>query len=167
MERDAATGAITKDRGHNRDSLQPGLGRLCIFWEYNAATSDKAPAFFVFFGIPFVLIGLYLLAGRFFADSYQRSQTYYGLTERRALILSGIFVRELRAISLQNLNEISLTERSGGSGDIQFGQPNPLYAMWRGTAWPGMDKRLVPAFELIDNVRSVYDLIQKAQHSKA
>jgi len=141
-------------------------GGFAFFWEYTAVTSNKSPLFFMLFGIPFVLMGVYIVAGRFFLDSYQRSRTYFGLTDQRALILSGIMTRQVQAISLQNLNEISLTERSDGSGDISFGSMNPMYAMWRGTTWPGMDKKLVPSFELIDNVREVYGLIQRAQRKK-
>ncbi|MGO9460085.1 MAG: PH domain-containing protein [Rhodomicrobium sp.] len=141
-------------------------GGFAFFWEYNVIISDKSQFFFTLFGIPFVLMGIYIIAGRFFLDSYQRSRTYYGVTDRRALILNGIVTRQLKSISLQNLNEISLTERSDGSGDISFGSMPPIYAMWRGTAWPGMSDRLVPAFEFIDGVRTVYDLIKKAQHPK-
>jgi|SRR5208337_235727 len=141
-------------------------GGFAFFWEYTAVTSNKSQFLFPLFGIPFVLIGIYIIAGRFFVDSYQRSRTYYGVTDQRALILSGIMARQLKAISLQNLNEISLTERSDGSGDISFGSIDPMYAMWRGTEWPGMSSRLVPTFEFIEGVRTVYDLIKKAQRPK-
>jgi hypothetical protein len=136
-------------------------GGFAFFWEYNVVTNTKAPAFFVLFGAAFVLIGIYLIAGRFFVDSFQRSRTYYGVTDQRALIVSGRWAREVKAISLPNLNEISLTERSDGSGDIVFGSMNPMYAMWRGTPWPGTGKKMVPTFEFIDNVRQVYDLIHR------
>ena len=107
-------------------------------------------------------MGIYLIAGRFFIDSYQRSRTYYGVTNQRVLIVSGIWSREVKAISLPNLNEISLTERSDGSGDIVFGSMNPMYAMGRS----GMSKNAVPAFELIEDVRQIYNLIQQTQRKK-
>ncbi len=127
-------------------------GGFAFFWEYNVVNNNKAPFFFMLWGVPFVLIGIYLIVGRFFADNYQRSRTYYGVTDQRVLILSGIWTREVKTISLQNLNEISLTERSDSSGDILFG--------------PRMHKKMVPTFELIDNVRQVYDLIQRTQRKK-
>lgn len=141
-------------------------GGFAVFWEYSVVTSNKAPFFFMIWGVPFVLIGIYIIIGRFFADSYQRGRTFYGVTDQRILILSGVWTREVEAISLQNLNEISLTERSDGSGDITFGPMNPMYAMWRGTSWPGMDKKGAPAFELIDSVRQVYNIIQQAKRKK-
>ena len=88
------------------------------------------------------------------------------VTDQRVLILSGIWSREVNAVSLQNLNEISLTERSDGSSDIAFGSMNSMYAMWRGTGWPGMDNRMVPTFELLDKVRQVYDHLKQAQRKK-
>jgi hypothetical protein len=129
---------------------------------YKNITSHKEPSASLLFVLPFVLIGIYLIVGRFFIDAYQRSRTYYGVTNQRVLILSGIWTREVKAISLPNLNEISLTERSDGSGDIVFGPMSPMYAMGRS----GMNKNAVPAFELIENVRQVYDFIQQTQRKK-
>jgi len=129
---------------------------------YKNITSHKEPSGSMVLLLPFVVMGIYLIAGRFFIDSYQRSRTYYGVTNQRVLILSGIWTREVKAISLSNLNEISLTERSDGSGDIVFGSMNPMYAMGRS----GMNKNAVPAFELIEDVRQIYNLIQQTQRKK-
>ncbi len=105
-------------------------GGFAFFWEYNVVFNIKAPFFFPIFGGVFVLVGIHIVVERFFVDSYRRCRTYYGVTDQRALILSGIFFREIKQLSLPNLNEISLTERSNGSGDIAFGSPNPVYSMW-------------------------------------
>jgi len=138
-------------------------GGFAFFWEYSVITSGKAPLFFMLWGIPFVLIGVYITVGRFFVDSYQRSRTCYALTDQRILILSGLTARNTKTLSLQNLNELSLSERSDGSGTILFGSIPRMYGMWYGTAWPEMSKKLVPAFELIRDVRKVYDLIKNTQ----
>ena len=129
---------------------------------YKNITSHKEPSASLLFVLPFVVVGIHLLVGRFFVDAYQRSRTYYGVTNQRVLILSGIWTREVKALSLPNLNEISLTERSDGSGDIVFGSMNPMYAMGRS----GMNKNAVPAFELIEDVRQIYNLIQQTQRKK-
>src|SRR5262249_50738831 len=138
-------------------------GGFAIFWEYSVVTSRGAPVFFTLWGVPFVLVGLYMIFGRFFADSYQRARTYYGVTDERVIILSGLVSREVKSIALKSLNDISLNERSNGSGSITFGPSNPMYAMWSGTNWPGTAKKLAPAFELIAQARKVYNIIREAQ----
>jgi hypothetical protein len=135
-------------------------------FEYRAMTANNVQVFTVIWGIPFIVIGIHMVVGRFFVDIYQRSQTYYGVTDRRVLILSGIFAREVKTISLHNLNETSLTERADGSGDIAFGSLGQMSMAWRGSGWPGMERKMVPMFEAVDNVRQVYDLIQQAQRDK-
>ena len=129
---------------------------------YKNITSHKEPSASSIFLLTFAAIGIHLLVGRFFVDAYQRSRTYYGVTNQRVLILSGIWTREVKTISLQNLNEFALRERSDGSGDIVFGSTNPMQAMGQ----TGMGKNAIPAFALIDNVRQVYDLIQRNQRKK-
>lgn len=142
-------------------------GGFAFFWEYSVFQQSDAPIFFALWGIPFVLVGIYMIIGRFVVDSYQRSRTYYGLTDHRVLIVDGLFNREITSLSLNNLSEISLQERADGSGSILFGPGNPMYAMWAGTLWPGMSKRMPPAFELVEDVRQVYELLWTTQRSTA
>jgi hypothetical protein len=137
-------------------------GGFAIFWEYSVV-SRGAPLVFTLFGVPFVLIGLYMIVGRFFVDSYRRARTYYGVTDQRVIILSGLMKREVKSLNLVGLNDLSLSERSDRSGTITFGSTSPVYAMWSGTGWPGMGNRLPPAFNFIDDARTVYDLIREAQ----
>jgi len=137
-------------------------GGFAIFWEYTAITKG-ADLFFALWGVPFVLVGLYMIFGRFFVDSYLRSRTCYGVTDRRIIILGGLFNREVKSLSLQGLNDLSLSERPDGRGSITFGPSNPMLAMWSGTAWPGVSNKLAPAFEQIDQARKVYTLIRDAQ----
>lgn len=137
-------------------------GGFAFFWEYSVL-QQNAPVFFSLWGIPFVLAGIYIIIGRFFVDSYQRSRTLYGVTDHRVLIVSGVFSRETKSLSLKNLSEISLQERADGSGSILFGPSNPMYAMWAGASWPGVSKRQAPAFELLENVRQVYELLKATQ----
>jgi len=59
-----------------------------VFWVYLALSYD-APMYFVLFGIPFVVIGLFLVFGRFFIDAWMRERTYYGITEKRIIRVTG------------------------------------------------------------------------------
>jgi len=142
-------------------------GGFAIFWEYSVVSSKGAPVFFSLWGIPFVLVGLYMIVGRFLVDSYQRARTYYGVTDQRVIIVGGLVNQEVKSIALQGLSDMSLYERSNGSGSITFGPSNPRYAMWSGTAWPGTARQMAPAFELIGQVRTVYNIIREAQRAES
>jgi hypothetical protein len=68
-------------------------GGFAIFWEAAAsgmvglARRDHAPGFFLLWGIPFVLIGQYLIWGRFLYAAWLKKSTYYGVTNRRVIII--------------------------------------------------------------------------------
>ena len=92
-------------------------------------------------GIPFVLLGLYLIVGRFFFDSLQRSRTYYALTDRRAIIISGLFDQNTKTLDLKKLPEISISTKQDGKGTITFGTLHPLAWMYSGSGLPNWGSR--------------------------
>jgi putative intracellular protease/amidase len=73
-----------------------------VFWEVSVFEIG-APWFFKVFGVPFVVIGLYIAVGRFFAEAALRSRTAYCLTDRRALIVSWFVVSRVRSVNLRAL----------------------------------------------------------------
>jgi hypothetical protein len=135
-------------------------GGFAVFWEYNVVTSD-APFFFRLWGVPFVLVGLYLVFGRFIVDAYVRARTCYGLTNQRVLILTQAVQREVKSLSLKSLSDVSLTERANGSGTITFGADAPWWSTF--VVWPGFRRGQAPLFELIPDARRVFDQIRAAQ----
>jgi len=58
---------------------------FAFFWELNAVNSG-GPAFMVLWGIPFVAMGVYFVAGRFVYKRYRKQRTAYGITTQRAII---------------------------------------------------------------------------------
>ena len=138
-------------------------GGFAIFWEVSAFGSE-GPFFFKLWGVPFVLIGLYLIVGRFFWDAFVRSRTSYGLSDQRVIILATPFGKKLTTLSLRALPEITLAERADGSGTIQFGRATPGVSRLSGTAWPGIEPP--PSFEAIENAKHVYELIRQAQQKE-
>lgn len=72
-------------------------GGFAIFWE-STVLMGKAPFFFALWGVPFVLVGLYFIFGRFFVDANQRAGTAYGFTDRRVVISSGLFSRSVKSL---------------------------------------------------------------------
>jgi len=137
-------------------------GGFAIFWE-SMAIVGSGSLFFMLWGIPFVLVGLYFIVGRFFVDAKVREKTYYALTNERAIILSGLFGRNLRAFSLKTLSDININVKKDGSGTITFGPSHPMASWYSGMQWPGAGKYTAPGFEMIENARQVYELIRKAQ----
>ena len=141
-------------------------GGFAIFWEAGVLrTNGPNTAFMSIWGIPFVLAGLYLIVGRFFVDAGIRAKTFYGLTNRRAMIISGLFSRTINSLPLRTLTDISLQERSDRSGTILLGRPQP-YSSWRsGMRWPGGSQYSTPAFEMIPNAKTVHDQLLEAQRA--
>lgn len=144
-------------------------GGFAFFWEWQVIQSD-APTFFALWGVPFVLVGIYLILGRFMVEARQRERTYYGVTNERVLIVSGLFGRKVKSLSLRNLSDFSLSESASGEGSISFGGGVPFGSWFGGFAgWPGMEGYMGPRFELIPNAKSVYTTLfemHSAQPSK-
>lgn len=137
-------------------------GGFAIFWEATVILTD-APFFFKLWGIPFVLIGLYILIGRFFYDAKRRKKTVYGITEHRIIIKSGIFNESIQSLNCKTLSNITLNEKSDKSGTIILGNDNGFSELFRGTGWPGTNQKMAPAIEMIANARSVYQKIIEIQ----
>jgi hypothetical protein len=141
-------------------------GGFAIFWE-TTVLNTAAPGFFALWGIPFVLIGLYMIVGRFFVDSRIRGNTVYALTNRRAIIISGLFSRTTTSLPLGTLTDISLQEKTDGSGTITLGRPQPNASWMSGMRWPGLNQSTTPAFEFIAEARGVHDRLLDAQRGVA
>jgi hypothetical protein len=133
-------------------------------WEIGVLQTDVG-LFMSLWGLMFVLIGLYLLFGRFIVDAYRRRRTLYALTGRRALILSGVWRRSLRSIDLATLSEVRFTEGRHGRGTISFGREIP--APWAGSAELPAYGQPAPSFEAIDDAAEVFRLIRTLQRGSA
>lgn len=138
-------------------------GGFAIFWEFGVISSG-APFFFTLWGVPFVLIGLYIMVGRFFFDREQRKKTYYALTNERVIIISGVFNQNTRTLYLKKLPEINISTKGDGKGTITFGASHPLAWMYSGSGFPSMGRyNIAPSFELIDDAKNVYQHIKRLQ----
>jgi hypothetical protein len=135
---------------------------VSVFWQV-LAFAWGGDLFFALTGLPFLFFGIYMNFGRFPLDARRRNRTYYALTDRRVIIVSGLVGREVQSLSLRNLPNLVLDAKPDGSGTITFGDKNPLTAMYGsfyGKVFLGPG---VPAFEMIENARYVYELILQAQ----
>src|SRR5687768_7122198 len=137
---------------------------FAFFWEWSVIQSG-APLFFFVWGIPFVVMGIYIVIGRFFVDSWQRSKTHYAVTNERVLIVDGIRKTTVRNAQLNGLADISLSEHANGAGTITFGS-SAVPAMFRSlSSWPGMRERMGLQFDLVPEAKVVFDLIRNAQRA--
>ncbi len=137
-----------------------------IFWETSALTG-ATPFFFKLFGVPFVLVGLYLVFGRFLVDAWIRQGMRYAVTNRRILISRSGPFSKFTAVSLDALPEASLTERANGRGTIRFGQPAQFWGRTNGySSWtPSLD--VTPQFLNIEDARNVFNQIQRQSRNVA
>jgi hypothetical protein len=133
-------------------------GGFAIFWE-SSVWVMPAPVLMRLWGVPFVLIGLYFIVGRFFVDAWARSATQYAVTNKRVLIArSGPFSKFI-ALGLDQMQDATLSERADGSGTIRFGQRQSWGRRGSFSSWtPALDP--TPQFIAIENSRSVFDQIQ-------
>lgn len=126
---------------------------FAIFWEWSVIRTD-APLFFKLWGIPFVLVGLHMVVGRFFWDARNRARTHYALTTERLLIASGKGHAHIQSLSLRSLPDISLSERTDGTGTISLGHSANMPPRGRASA---------PQLVGIANARQIFQLIRDAQ----
>jgi hypothetical protein len=132
---------------------------FAIFWEASVLRSG-APPFFYVFGALFVLVGMFMVIGRFAFDSWVRNTTEYFVTNRRILVSRRKPVKALISLNLDKLSSVTLSESRGGRGTIRFGQNYSIWAQQGFGGWiPALDA--TPQFLAIDNARDVFDRIQR------
>jgi hypothetical protein len=144
-------------------------GGFAIFWEYLAAGSLAYSAghhsqksdpqwFFVFWGIPFVLIGQYVMWGRFVYDAWLKKRTHYAVTDRRVLVVQDAWGRRMSAAYLDSVPAVHREHGPERIGSLLFGFPEPVRRDgWQ--IWNAMSIRRVPVFVDIEDVDEVYRLV--------
>jgi len=140
-------------------------GGFAIFWETGALgfwghNSKGSPHLFMaLWGIPFIVIGQYMIWGRFVYDGWLKRRTYYGITNRRLIVLQEATKRKSCSMYLDAIPSV---ERNGSfTGTLSFGTKYPIV--------PGRSRKNlnlsrfyvgdVPVFADIDDAESVYRLI--------
>ncbi len=120
------------------------------------------PAFFRLWGIPFVVIGLYLVFGRFFVAAREVNNTWYAVTSKRILIQSGTFRQNFSEFDLATLPYLQLVGLQRDVGTILFAAQNP-FSIATIPGWPMNNAQTVPGFQTVSNAREVYEIIKRAQ----
>ncbi|MFI5283368.1 MAG: hypothetical protein ACHQ0J_09595 [Candidatus Dormibacterales bacterium] len=141
------------------------VGVFAIYWEAgalaHAARSGSGFDPFALWGLPFVVIGQYLIWGRFLYKRWDRHRIVYAVTSKRLLTVRGT---NFRSVFLARLSAINQTTRTDGTGSLDFGSGSVWAAMWANTGLDWFNLRAgVPAFYDIEDVRNVYRLIAEAR----
>ncbi|MBM6919627.1 hypothetical protein H6A12_00390 [Phocea massiliensis] len=91
---------------------------FCGFWEFTALQSNASPIL-VLWGIPFILVGLYLLFGQFIRRANMRGKTYYVITTRKILVKTG---NRIQMYDGKDLPAMHIQLHKNGTGTIRFGE---------------------------------------------
>lgn len=134
-----------------------------MYWE--ALALRDGPLFFGLWGAAFVVIGLYIVFGRFVVDFLEREWTSYAVTNERIIIVHGWLAHHVKSLNLETLTDLTLTERGQGKGTIMFGPSQSGLGSWGWEIWCGRASQLIPNFDLPSDARNVYELIRTAQRA--
>lgn len=142
---------------HQQDSLLIPFSLLwgggAIFSEIRALSGAES-LFFRLWGVPFVLIGIYLIFGRFIYDAWRRNNTAYALTDQRAIFL---FRNDMKMINISGINELKIVKHGVDFSSISFG-PESISPYYSHGVLSG--KPAVPTFEMIKDGEHVFSAIR-------
>jgi hypothetical protein len=134
-------------------------GFMC-YWEYSVVFIERTALFLKLWGIPGVLIGLFLLAGPFFVDARRRQRTIYGITDKRVLIVTG---SKLTSLDLQTLPTVSLMKLPSGGGFVNFFDPRMLFAVPPGL----LGGQSSSSLDIATDAQLAFDVLTKAKAQQA
>ena len=125
-----------------------------------------AGPFFALGGIPFVIIGLYFIFGRFIYKARRKRRTIYAVTNQRVMtIVTGRHDESVEATYLRSIPTISTSAVSSGCGSVEFGRPSPM-AGWYGNSGMeffarGQTASSGVSFYDIEDPRGVADMVER------
>jgi hypothetical protein len=134
-----------------------------VSFEGGPTRDNHPPLFFAIWGIPFCLIGLYMVVGRFFGDAVSRRRTWHGVTDKRVIVLKSFFSTTVTSVDYANLTNLNLVERKDNSGDILFSFPVTLPGYAGDDGMRSRRYPRVPGFYLLPQARTTYNLIRELQ----
>ncbi|HCS40699.1 MAG: hypothetical protein ACYDH2_03290 [Anaerolineaceae bacterium] len=115
----------------------------------------------------FTFNAITMLAGKLIIGPWRHRKTVYAVTNQRIIIISGIENRNIKSIRLTGLKEINVSYRKNGKGIIRFGNAieTPWDTRYTTHLYYLVERNVyIPEFEMIEDVRKVYNLIKKLQN---
>lgn len=140
-------------------------GGFAFFWEGTVLCSD-APIFMKLWGIPFVLVGCYIIFGRFFVKRKMKETTLYAVTDKRAVILNSWPRKSIKSIDLDSIASVNFWSESDNRGTLVFGDVVPGMKMHLDTGMDLMSRQtLPPSFNAIENAHAVFEMIEEMRQA--
>ena len=143
-------------------------GGFAIFWNvsvWSAPEQGQGPdLFFRLWGLPFLVVGLYLIFGRFLHDAAARKRSYYAVTDQRILVLRGLISSNLRSLDIRRLPKLELSEHRDGTGTIEFEGDNSIFGSGRngfGYWTPALSSAV--QFFRIEDPRRIFELVRNQE----
>ena len=91
---------------------------FCFFFEYSIIQSQSS-LFFILWGIPFILVGLYLVFGRLIQKIYLRNKIFYVITNKKIMIKHG---NKIEMYDGSQLPPMEIHIHKNGNGTILFSE---------------------------------------------
>jgi hypothetical protein len=147
---------------------------ISLAWEVGAG-AVAAPTAVKLVGVPFVLVGIYLIVGRFVVRVIRRRRTVYGITTERVIVATGSSLRETPVRG----GAMSVRRRRNGRRATVVFEPFGSYYVtdaamtgppMAGTGVPTMTttrRRVAPGSLRFDNVADADALLAAINQAKA
>lgn len=142
-----------------------------IFWEIDALFGEHGSSdriFMALSGLPFTLIGQYLLWGRFVYKAWKKKRTYYAITNMRVLIVvQWARGKSLHAVYLKDILAANKSVGRNGIGTLVFATSIRETRQW-GNFGMGWSRRTqepaAPAFYDVREANTVYELVNRLRN---
>lgn len=125
---------------------------------------------FMVIGVFILFVGLYFAFGRFIYKIWKQKHTYYAVTNRRIIILTNTWSKNVQTAFIDTLPAINKSINSQGRGTIKFGNTTFWGSMYENTGLEFMMMgygKEAPLFYNIDDAKKVYDLVTELRMKSA
>jgi len=148
-------------------------GGFAVFWEAGVlgfwgldGSRGLSPIswFMALWGVPFVLIGQYMIWGRFVYAGWKKGKILYAVTNKRVFVVDTARGRKVKAAFLDQLPATDKSVRRDGIGTLTFGL-TPLLTGQKGAipSWDGGLSSPVPTFVDVEDAENVYRIVSDAR----
>ena len=127
---------------------------------------DFSGALFI---VPFLLIGSYLLVGRFFYKSWAKRKTYYAVTDRRVIVINGGLKHRIAASFIRDIVAVNSSINKNGEGMVIFGNASIFAASFGNSGFGTAENQtapLPPIFYDLKNAQEVLDLVNRLRNEQ-